>query len=139
MFAGSGAIRQLSPCSAMRARTRASRSSYSSRAKMTATYRPARARCGGKPPWRVHQSGHTIGPVEASAVTVRACLGVPPLAEATVIGGDAGLDGREVRWVAVIEWPVEDFVAPGEFVLTTGIGCDDERLVRLADEVAEAG
>ena len=44
-----------------------------------------------------------------------------------------------MRWVAVIEWPVEDFVAPGEFVLTTGMGCDAGQLERLAAEVAEAG
>jgi PucR family transcriptional regulator, purine catabolism regulatory protein len=76
---------------------------------------------------------------ELPALTVRACLGVPPLAAGAVIGGEAGLDARVVRWVAVIEWPVEDFVAPGEFVLTTGIGCDEQRLIRLAREIAEAG
>jgi hypothetical protein len=39
----------------------------------------------------------------------------------------------------VIEWPVEDFVAAGEFVLTTGIGCDAAQLATLATEVAQAG
>ena len=62
---------------------------------------------------------------------------MPPLSGGAVTGGRAGLDERQVRWVAVIEWPVEDFVAPGEFVLTTGIGCDAEQLAQLAGEVAE--
>jgi purine catabolism regulator len=72
-------------------------------------------------------------------LTVRRCLTVPPLAGGRVTGGRDALDTREVRWVAVIEWPVEDFVAPGEFVLTTGIGCDAGQLVQLAAEVAQAG
>jgi PucR family transcriptional regulator, purine catabolism regulatory protein len=72
-------------------------------------------------------------------LTVRRCLTVPPLAGGKVTGGADGLDARQVRWVAVIEWPVEDFVAPGEFVLSTGIGCDEEQLAQLATEVAQAG
>jgi PucR family transcriptional regulator, purine catabolism regulatory protein len=72
-------------------------------------------------------------------LTVRRCLGIPPLSGGDVTAGREGLDERRVRWVAVIEWPVEDFVAPGEFVLTTGIGCDAERLAQLAREVAAAG
>jgi purine catabolism regulator len=72
-------------------------------------------------------------------LTVRRCLTVPPLAGGRVTGGREGLDTREVRWVAVIEWPVEDFVAAGEFVLTTGIGCDAAQLAQLATEVAQAG
>ncbi len=76
---------------------------------------------------------------DPSPLTVRGCLAVPPLSGGAVTGGRSGLDERQVRWVAVIEWPVEDFVAPGEFVLTTGIGCDAEQLVQLAGEVASAG
>jgi PucR family transcriptional regulator, purine catabolism regulatory protein len=76
---------------------------------------------------------------EPSTRTVRHCLSVPPLTGGQVTGGRDGLDDRNVRWVAVIEWPVEDFVAPGEFVLTTGMGCDAEHLVQLAGEVADAG
>ena len=77
--------------------------------------------------------------VEPSALTVRRCLRVPPLSEATVVAGRSGLDERRVRWVAVIEWPVEDFVARDELVLTTGIGCEPERFTQLAAEVADAG
>jgi purine catabolism regulator len=49
------------------------------------------------------------------------------------------LEDRPVRWVAVIEWPVEDFVAPGELVLTTGLGCDSRRFCQLTAEIAESG
>ena len=76
---------------------------------------------------------------EPSTRTVRHCLAVPPLTGGRVAGGGAGLDERHVRWVAVIESPVEDFVAPGEFVLTTGIGCDAEQFAQLVGEVADAG
>jgi purine catabolism regulator len=76
---------------------------------------------------------------EPSALTVRRCLRVPPLSEAAVVAGRSGLDERHVRWVAVIEWPVEDFVARDELVLTTGIGCEPERFTQLAAEVADAG
>jgi purine catabolism regulator len=55
------------------------------------------------------------------------------------VAGRTALDERHVRWVAVIEWPVEDFVARDEFVLTTGIGCDEDRFAQLAVEVADAG
>lgn len=55
------------------------------------------------------------------------------------MAGRAGLSRRSVRWVAVIEWPVEDFVAPGELVLTTGVGCDPARFEQLAREVADSG
>ena len=76
---------------------------------------------------------------EPSALTVRLCLRVPPLSQAVVVAGRSGLDGRHVRWVAVIEWPVEDFVARDELVLTTGIGCDQTAFTQLAGEVADAG
>jgi PucR family transcriptional regulator, purine catabolism regulatory protein len=76
---------------------------------------------------------------EPSALTVRRCLRVPPLSQAAVVAGRSGLDERHVRWVAVIEWPVEDFVARDELVLTTGIGCDPRGFTQLAAEVADAG
>lgn len=72
-------------------------------------------------------------------LSVAAALGLAPLDRGRVVAGVAGLASRAVRWVAVIEWPVEDFVAPGEFVLTTGLGCDEARFERLALEIAESG
>ena len=45
---------------------------------------------------------------------------------------------RPIRWVAVIEWPVEDFVGDGELVLTTGLGCEPPQLHEMIDEIAAA-
>ena len=73
------------------------------------------------------------------APTVRSCLQIPPLADATLVAGGAGLDARRVRWMTVIEGPVEDFVSPGDFVLTTGLGYDEARLRVLAGDVGAAG
>lgn len=72
-------------------------------------------------------------------MSVERLLRVAPLDTARIVAGRAGAAERLVRWVAVIEWPVEDFVARDEFVLTTGIGCDEDQFVQLATEVADAG
>jgi PucR family transcriptional regulator, purine catabolism regulatory protein len=79
------------------------------------------------------------GPADPHAPTVRACLEIPPLAEATLVAGGPGLDGRRVHWMAVIEGPVEDFVSPGDFVLTTGLGYDEAGLRELAGGVVASG
>jgi PucR family transcriptional regulator, purine catabolism regulatory protein len=78
-------------------------------------------------------------PADSYGLTVDKCLEIAPLADATVAGGRAGLGEREVRWMTVIEGPVDDFVSPGDFVLTTGLGYGPERLRELAADVADAG
>jgi purine catabolism regulator len=72
------------------------------------------------------------------AVSVQQILALSVMQKAEVVAGWAGL-GLPVRWVAVIEWPVDDFVRPGELVLTSGISCDDVMLARLVQEVMSAG
>lgn len=74
-----------------------------------------------------------------SGVLVEAALKLPPLDRGTVVAGHQGVVARKVRWVTVMEGPVEDFVAPGEFVLTIGAGCDEEGFTRFAREIADAG
>lgn len=64
---------------------------------------------------------------------------MPALARATVVAGAETLESRFVQWMAVTEYPVDGFVAPGEFVLTTGLGCSVETFVRMVQDVAEAG
>ncbi|MGH2764167.1 MAG: PucR family transcriptional regulator [Thermoleophilaceae bacterium] len=71
-------------------------------------------------------------------VTVRDVLDLPLLAGARAVAAGEAAARREVAWVAVIEWPVEDFVRPAEIVLTTGIGCDDARFTQLAAEVLDS-
>jgi len=69
------------------------------------------------------------------AMTVRDLLDLPLLAGARVVAGDGAAARREVAWVAVIEWPVENFVRPAEIVLTTGVGCDERHFTQLAHDV----
>lgn len=71
-------------------------------------------------------------------VSVDEILSLEVMKDVKVVAGRAGLD-RSVEWVAVIEWPVEDFVRPGELVLTSGISCDDQMLAQLVQEVMAAG
>jgi purine catabolism regulator len=73
------------------------------------------------------------------APTVRDCLQIAPLLGATVVAGEPGLDERRVHWMTVIEGPVEDFVAPGDVVLSTGLDQGSERLGELVAGVSEAG
>lgn len=71
-------------------------------------------------------------------VSVEEILSLEVMKDVKVVAGRTGLD-RSVEWVAVIEWPVEDFVRPGELVLTSGISCDDQMLAQLVQEVMAAG
>lgn len=72
-------------------------------------------------------------------VSVSDVLNLPLMREAQVVAGEAGLDMREVRWVAVIEGPVEDFVDPGELILSSGMGRDGEGLRELIAELVASG
>ncbi|MGW0161589.1 PucR family transcriptional regulator [Mycobacterium sp. NPDC003323] len=56
---------------------------------------------------------------EGAPLTVATALTVPPMDQGSVIAGHRGLT-REVRWVDIMHAPAEDFVRPGDFVLTTG-------------------
>jgi PucR family transcriptional regulator, purine catabolism regulatory protein len=72
-------------------------------------------------------------------VTVQDVLAAPVLTDARVLGGASGLSEREVRWTTVIEWRGADFVRPGEFILTTGLGCDAQRFEWFARSLADSG
>ncbi len=72
-------------------------------------------------------------------LTVADVLALPLMREANVVAGRDALSDRQVRWVAVIEWPVETFVCPGELVLTSGVGCQAERFDRLCEQVMSSG
>lgn len=52
-------------------------------------------------------------------LTVATALTIPPLDQGSVLAGHRGLT-REVLWVDIMHAPAEDFVRPGDFVLTTG-------------------
>jgi len=62
-------------------------------------------------------------------LSVADVLALDIMRDARVLAGAAHLTSRHVNWVSVMEMPVEKFVRPGEFILTTGIGCGhDEAL-----------
>jgi purine catabolism regulator len=62
------------------------------------------------------------------------------MAPARVVGGAAGL-GNTVNGAAVIETPVEDFIKPGQLILTTAIGCENSEttLMVFFEEIRFAG
>lgn len=74
----------------------------------------------------------------ARSTQLAECLRLPEMAGSTVRVWPDGLDAR-VTWVAVIEWPVENFVSPNDLVLTTGIGCDENRLCEMVAQIAASG
>ncbi len=73
------------------------------------------------------------------AVTVADVLALPLMAEAEVVAGHAQLADQQVRWATVIEWPVETFVASGELILTSGVGCDEPMFESLCEQTMDAG
>ncbi len=72
-------------------------------------------------------------------MSVRDVLNLPVMRSARVVAGDRGVESNEVRWVAVAEGPVEDFVMEGELILTSGMGCDADGMARLVNEVRASG
>ncbi|MBS1880391.1 MAG: PucR family transcriptional regulator ligand-binding domain-containing protein [Actinobacteria bacterium] len=66
-------------------------------------------------------------------------LSAPVFRDAEVLAGGDYLDAAELRWITVIEGPVENFIRPGELVLTTCVGCDRPQLVQMVAEIAAAG
>src|SRR5579871_5368604 len=71
--------------------------------------------------------------------TVREAMRFGAFAEATLAGGEAGLD-RPIEWVRLMETP-EIAPRPGDLILTTGFPIKDDRAaqIRLMGRVAEAG
>lgn len=83
--------------------------------------------------------GKTRLPVgQRRIVDVAVCLRLPEFEAATVLAGENRLT-VPVRWISVIEWPVENFVSPGDLVLTTGIGCNDEQVVDMVTQISRSG
>lgn len=73
--------------------------------------------------------------------TVAELLALPGMAGARLVAGDGVADTMRVRTTSVQELPLDDFVRPGELVMTTGIGLggDPDGLVQFARDVARAG
>ncbi|MFA9557896.1 PucR family transcriptional regulator [Evansella sp. AB-rgal1] len=62
-------------------------------------------------------------------VLVKDIVQLPVMATSKIKVGKDLLDKKSVEWISVIEIPVENFVRKNEFVLSTGIGCEDDPLL----------
>ncbi|WP_264183973.1 PucR family transcriptional regulator [Bacillus shivajii] len=60
---------------------------------------------------------------------------------AKIKSGHEMLDEKRVEWISVIEVPVENFVRKNEFVLSTGIGCEDDPILleQFVKDVIDSG
>lgn len=78
---------------------------------------------------------------EMMAITVQEIVNLPIFNTAKVRTGIEILDRRQVEWMSAIEGPVENFVRKEEFVLTTGMGCEDDPdlLYEFVKDVYESG
>jgi PucR family transcriptional regulator, purine catabolism regulatory protein len=77
---------------------------------------------------------------EPSVLTVLDVLALPLLSGARLLTSTDVAARQRVRGVSVQELPVEDFVRPGEFVMTTGMGLkrDRHRFAELVRQLAQA-
>ncbi|MDQ0255958.1 purine catabolism regulator [Evansella vedderi] len=62
-------------------------------------------------------------------LTVKDVVQLPIMGTSKVKAGKELLDKKIIEWISVIEIPVENFVRKNEFVLSTGIGCEDDPLL----------
>lgn len=71
-------------------------------------------------------------------LTVADALQLDVLRSARLVVASGDLQAREVRSVSVIEAPVDDFVRPGELVLTTamGVGQDPAEFIAFVRDIA---
>ncbi|WP_053217870.1 PucR family transcriptional regulator [Virgibacillus senegalensis] len=68
-------------------------------------------------------------------------VNLPVMGTSAVKTGEDLLGWKQVEWISVIEGPVENFVRKNEFVLSTGIGCEEqpEKLERFVLDVIKSG
>ena len=75
-------------------------------------------------------------------ITVQELVNLPIFNAAKVVSGIEILDQRNVEWVSAIEGPVENFfVRKEEFIVTTGMGCENQPdlLFEFVKDVYESG
>ncbi|HLR70936.1 MAG TPA: PucR family transcriptional regulator ligand-binding domain-containing protein [Pseudogracilibacillus sp.] len=74
-------------------------------------------------------------------ITVQDIVNLPIFNTAKVRTGIDILNKKQVEWMSAIEGPVENFVRKQEFVLTTGMGCenDPKLLYQFVKDVYESG
>jgi hypothetical protein len=69
-------------------------------------------------------------------------ISLPPLNVARVVAGRSALAYRNVRWIQVMNWPADEFIRPGDLVLSTAVAPSAEQsrdfLVSVASSDAAA-
>ena len=74
-------------------------------------------------------------------VTVQEIINLPIFKTAKVRTGIDILDKYQVEWMSAIEGPVENFVRKNEFILTTGMGAENDpnMLFQFVRDVYDSG
>lgn len=74
-------------------------------------------------------------------LTVNDIVQLPIMKTSKVKSGKKLLQEKTIEWITVIELPVENFVRKNEFVLTTGIGCENnpDLLEEFVEDVIQSG
>ncbi|MGP4039970.1 PucR family transcriptional regulator [Gracilibacillus sp. D59] len=74
-------------------------------------------------------------------LTVNTIMQLPVMKSCEVKAGKDLQEHKTIEWVSVIEIPVENFVRKNEFVLSTGIGCEDNLnlLESFVQDVIQSG
>ncbi|SDH05465.1 purine catabolism regulatory protein [Alteribacillus persepolensis] len=72
--------------------------------------------------------------------TVQDVLNLPIMKQASLVTEAKSQLQNPVEWVSIIEMPVENFVRKNEFVLSSGIGCEQDanKLLTFTKEIMEA-
>ncbi|WP_407272579.1 PucR family transcriptional regulator [Radiobacillus sp. PE A8.2] len=74
-------------------------------------------------------------------ITVEDVIKLPVMETSKVKTGKQLLHEKSIEWISVIEVPVENFVRKNEFVLSTGIGCEDDPVLieEFVKDVIQSG
>jgi len=73
-----------------------------------------------------------------SSLSVLDAISLAPLNLAHVIAGRSALAYRGVRWVQVVHWPAEEFIRPGDLVLTTAVAPSGDESRRFLESVVRS-
>lgn len=73
-----------------------------------------------------------------SPLSVLDAISLAPLNLAHVIAGRSALAYRGIRWAQVVHWPAEEFIRPGDLVLTTAVAPSTEQSRQFLESVVRS-
>ncbi|MFC5818150.1 PucR family transcriptional regulator [Nonomuraea harbinensis] len=71
-------------------------------------------------------------------MSVLDAISLPPLNVAEVLTGRSALAYRSVRWIQVMHWPSDEFVRPGDLVLSTGVAPSEQAAREFLENVVRS-